>query len=104
MTRPGANSSSVATDIAERLGIDRLAPADGAFYVYADVRHLTSDSMALCHELLSTTGVATAPGIDFDTVDGRHMLRMSFAGSSDEITVALDRLETWLAHRSGPRP
>jgi aspartate/methionine/tyrosine aminotransferase len=87
-----------------RLGIDRLAPADGAFYVYADVRHLTSDSMALCHELLSTTGVATAPGIDFDTVDGRHMLRMSFAGSSDEITVALDRLETWLAHRSGPRP
>ena len=65
-----------------RLGIDRLAPADGAFYVYADVRHLTSDSMALCHELLSTTGVATAPGIDFDTVDGPQMLRMSFAGSS----------------------
>ena len=87
-----------------RLGIDRLAPADGAFYVYADVRHLTSDSMALCHELLSTTGVATAPGIDFDTVDGPQMLRMSFAGSSAEITVALDRLEAWLACRSGPRP
>ena len=69
--------------------------------MYADVRHLTSDSMALCHELLSTTGVATAPGIDFDTVDGHHMLRMSFAGSSEEITLALDRLEGWLARRSG---
>ena len=45
-----------------RLGIDRLAPADGAFYVYADVGHLTDDSMAFCHRLLAETGVATAPG------------------------------------------
>ena len=44
-----------------RLGIDRLAPADGAFYVYADIGHLTDDSMAWCHRLLDETGVATAP-------------------------------------------
>ncbi len=79
-----------------RLGIDRLAPADGAFYVYADVSHLTDDSMALCHRLLADTGVATAPGIDFDTVDGGRFLRLSFAGAPAEIMEALARLETWL--------
>ncbi len=79
-----------------RLGIDRLAPADGAFYVYADVSHLTDDSMALCHRLLADTGVATAPGIDFDTVDGGKFLRLSFAGAPVEIIEALARLETWL--------
>ena len=45
-----------------RLGIDRLAPADGAFYVYADIGHLTDDSYAWCLRLLAETGVATAPG------------------------------------------
>ncbi|MGH3333760.1 MAG: pyridoxal phosphate-dependent aminotransferase [Nocardioidaceae bacterium] len=79
-----------------RLGIDRLAPADGAFYVYADVSHLTADSMAFCHRLLADTGVATAPGIDFDTVDGSRYVRLSFAGSPDEMSEALTRLEAWL--------
>ena len=53
-----------------RLGITELAPADGAFYVYADVGHLTDDTMAFCHDLLARTGVALAPGIDFDTAEG----------------------------------
>ncbi|HLN76559.1 MAG TPA: pyridoxal phosphate-dependent aminotransferase [Nocardioidaceae bacterium] len=79
-----------------RVGIDRLAPADGAFYVYADVSHLTDDSMGLCHRLLAETGVATAPGVDFDTVDGGRFLRLSFAGAPAEIVEALSRLETWL--------
>ncbi|RYU08801.1 pyridoxal phosphate-dependent aminotransferase [Nocardioides iriomotensis] len=79
-----------------RLGIDRLAPADGAFYVYADVGHLTDDSMAFCHRLLAETGVATAPGIDFDTAVGNRFVRLSFASSPDEIRAALDRLEAWL--------
>jgi len=79
-----------------RLGIDRLAPADGAFYVYADVSHLTDDSMAFCHRLLAETGVATAPGIDFDTAAGNRFVRMSFAGSPDEVAEALVRLEAWL--------
>jgi aspartate/methionine/tyrosine aminotransferase len=79
-----------------RLGITRLAPADGAFYVYADVSHLTGDSMALCHRLLAETGVATAPGVDFDTVDGGKFLRLSFAGSPEDVSEALSRLETWL--------
>jgi aspartate/methionine/tyrosine aminotransferase len=79
-----------------RLGIDRLAPADGAFYVYADVGHLTGDSMAFCRQLLRDTGVATAPGIDFDTEAGGRFVRMSFAGSPDEVAAALVRIEDWL--------
>jgi aspartate/methionine/tyrosine aminotransferase len=79
-----------------RLGIDRLAPADGAFYVYADIGHLTDDSMAFCRRLLDETGVATAPGIDFDTAEGRRFLRLSFAGRPAEMAEALVRLERWL--------
>ncbi len=79
-----------------RLGIDRLAPADGAFYVYADVGHLTDDSMAFCHRLLAETGIATAPGVDFDTVVGNRFVRLSFAGSPAEVGEALTRLEDWL--------
>lgn len=75
-----------------RLGITELAPADGAFYVYADIGHLTGDSTAWCADLLRETGVALAPGIDFDTVRGDHTLRISFAGATAEIEEALDRL------------
>jgi aspartate/methionine/tyrosine aminotransferase len=80
-----------------RIGIDRLAPADGAFYVYADIGHLTDDSYAWCLRLLDETGVATAPGIDFDTRRGDEFVRLSFAGSTDEIIEGLDRLGRWLA-------
>ena len=76
-----------------RLGIDRLAPADGAFYVYADVGHLTQDSMAFTHDLLETTSVALAPGVDFDTVEGHRSVRFSFAGPGEDIERALERLE-----------
>ncbi|MFC5231876.1 pyridoxal phosphate-dependent aminotransferase [Pseudonocardia zijingensis] len=77
-------------------GITRLAPADGAFYVYADVSHLTADSMEFTQRLLAETGVATAPGIDFDTVDGGRFIRMSFAGATADIELALERLGAWL--------
>lgn len=79
-----------------RLGIERLAPADGAFYVYADVGHLTDDTMTWCHRLLAETGIATAPGIDFDTAVGNRFVRLSFAGATADMEAALDRLEAWL--------
>ena len=79
-----------------RLGIERLAPADGAFYVYADVGHLTDDTMSWCHRLLAETGIATAPGIDFDTAVGNRFVRLSFAGATADMEAALDRLEAWL--------
>lgn len=75
------------------LGIDQLAPAEGAFYVYADLGHLTDDSMALCHRLLAETGVAISPGIDFDTSHGHRFVRFSFAGATADIETALDRLK-----------
>jgi aspartate/methionine/tyrosine aminotransferase len=79
------------------LGIDRLAPADGAFYVYADVSHLTGDTMTWTYRLLAETGVAVAPGVDFDPVDGHRWVRFSFAGATDDVTGALQRLEAWLS-------
>ncbi|MBO0849669.1 MAG: pyridoxal phosphate-dependent aminotransferase [Pseudonocardia sp.] len=84
------------------LGIDRLAPADGAFYVYADVSHLTGakTSEELVYQLLQDIGVALAPGIDFDPVDGHRFVRLSFAGSTDDITEALRRLKGWLAENT----
>jgi aspartate/methionine/tyrosine aminotransferase len=79
-----------------KIGLDRLAPADGAFYVYADVSRWTSDSLELGARLLTETGVAVAPGIDFDTVDGGRFIRMSFAGDTDEIATAVNILGDWL--------
>ncbi len=88
-----AHNRAVLLEGLPRLDITELAPADGAFYAYADVRHLTQDSMAYARDLLARTGVAVATGIDFDTVDGGHFLRFSFAGATDDIVAALDRLD-----------
>lgn len=80
-----------------QIGITRLAPADGAFYVYADVSDFTSDSLAFCEKLLGDTGLAIAPGIDFDTVHGGSFVRLSFAGPASDIDEALHRLGPWLS-------
>ena len=79
------------------LGLRRIAPPDGAFYIWADVGDFTNDSMAFCQQLLSDTGVAIAPGIDFDPVDGHRFIRMSFAVSEDKARAALARFGDWLA-------
>lgn len=78
------------------LGIDKLAAMDGAFYAYADIAHLTDDSMAWSHRLLAETGVALTPGEDFDLVDGSRFVRLSFAGSPEDMRTALDRLAGWI--------
>jgi aspartate/methionine/tyrosine aminotransferase len=77
------------------MGLARIAPPDGAFYVYADVGHLTDDSFAFCTRLLEETGVATAPGIDFDPVDGHRFLRFSFAVSTPLVAEATARMIPW---------
>jgi len=77
-------------------GLDRLSQADGAFYIYADVAHLTEDSEQLCRDILEATGVAVTPGIDFDPVRGRRSIRISFSGSTDEIDQAAHRLVDWI--------
>ncbi|WP_291077059.1 aminotransferase class I/II-fold pyridoxal phosphate-dependent enzyme [Hyphomonas sp.] len=87
-------------DAMPRLGLDRIAPPDGAFYIYADVSRYTQDSMAFCLDLLEDTGIATAPGVDFDPVDGHHYMRFSFALSTPEIEEAIALLEPWFAQRA----
>jgi aspartate/methionine/tyrosine aminotransferase len=78
------------------LGITRLAPADGAFYAYADIGHLTDDSMAWSLDLLDRTGVAVAPGVDFDTEAGHRHVRLSFAGPRSDVDKGLSRLAAHL--------
>lgn len=82
-----------------RLGLNDIAPPDGAFYIYANVAHLTDNSLELCQALLRDTGVATAPGIDFDPVEGRHHIRLSFAVSTEEVEEAISRMTPWFARR-----
>jgi aspartate/methionine/tyrosine aminotransferase len=82
------------------LGLADIAPPDGAFYIYASVAHLTDDSLALAMELLRDTGVALASGVDFDPVEGRRFIRISFAVSTAEVEEALTRLRPWFAARA----
>ncbi len=80
-----------------QMGLRRIAPPDGAFYIYADVGHLTDDSLSFCEALLHDTGVAVAPGLDFDPVDGNGFIRFSFAVSTDLIAEAVRRIKPWFA-------
>jgi aspartate/methionine/tyrosine aminotransferase len=80
--------------------LGRIAPPDGAFYIYADVAEFTDDSMALCLQLLQDTGVATAPGVDFDPVEGNHFMRISFAVSTPQVAEAIRRIGPWFAGRN----
>jgi len=80
-----------------KAGFDRLAPADGAFYLYADVGRLTNDSEDFCRRMLAETGVAITPGIDFDPERGHRFVRFSFAGREAEMAEAAARLQAWLA-------
>ncbi|OLF09473.1 aspartate aminotransferase [Actinophytocola xinjiangensis] len=95
VARYRANRDELVRGLGE-LGITGLAPADGAFYLYADVGHLTDDTMSWCQRLLADTGLAIVPGIDFDPVGGHRFVRLSFAGPSQDVTEALRRLGNWL--------
>jgi aspartate/methionine/tyrosine aminotransferase len=77
-------------------GLRRLAPAEGAFYLYADVSSLTDNSGDLCRRLLAATGVAITPGRDFDPIHGDAWVRLSFAGAAEDIVEAARRLSGWL--------
>jgi len=79
-----------------KAGFDRIAPPDGAFYIYADISHLTSDSLSFAREILQEAGVAVTPGLDFDTQRGAGSLRFSYAGSSEDIQEGLHRLTQFM--------
>ncbi len=82
-----------------KAGFDKLASADGAFYIYADVSGMTTgmttDSLALCGQILDQTGVAITPGVDFDPRRGNRFVRFSFSGSTEDMAQAAERLIAW---------
>ena len=78
------------------IGISKIAPADGAFYVYADVGDLTNDSIAFSKRLLDETGVAVTSGLDFDPDRGNRTIRLSYCASQEDIDEALTRIGGWL--------
>jgi aspartate/methionine/tyrosine aminotransferase len=80
-------------------GFDKIAPPDGAFYVYADVSDLTSDSRGFASEILEKAGVAVTPGLDFDPMRGATTLRFSYAGATGDIIEGLARLKSFMAAR-----
>ncbi|MFV0460047.1 MAG: pyridoxal phosphate-dependent aminotransferase [Actinomycetales bacterium] len=79
------------------LGITSFAPPDGAFYAYCDISHLTADSLSWCARVLDETGVALAPGVDFDLATGNRTMRLSFCGQTDQLDEAIDRLIAYLS-------
>ena len=86
-----------------KMGLSKLASADGAFYIYADVRHLTNDSVGFCEQMLAETGVAATPGLDFDPHRGNGFVRFSFAGSTETIENAVECLKNWAPIKKGSR-
>lgn len=79
-----------------KAGLDKFLPADGAFYLYADVSRFTKDSFAFAKQMLEETHVAATPGIDFDPVRGKDFIRFCYAGSSAEMLEAVERIQRWL--------
>jgi aspartate/methionine/tyrosine aminotransferase len=79
-----------------RAGLTKFLPADGAFYLYADVSDFTSDSFKFASEMLEKAHVAATPGVDFDPVHGRQFIRFSYARSAQEMREAVERIARWL--------
>ncbi len=100
VARYAANRAMLLERLPE-IGLDRIAPPDGAFYIYADVSRWTSDSLTWAARLLHEAGVAVAPGVDFDPLDGGRFVRLCFAGDGDEIARGVDILGDWLVRQPG---
>ena len=94
-----ARNRALMLDGLPKAGFTKIAPPDGAFYVYADVSDLTDDSRAFAAEILDRAGVAVTPGLDFDPVRGHGTLRFSYARSTEDIAEGLDRLRAFMQSR-----
>ncbi len=80
-----------------RIGLPLFAPPDGAIYIYADVSQLTTDSTRLSTDMLEEIGVAVTPGVDFDRARGATTMRISYAGSPEDVALGVERLSAWLS-------
>ena len=86
----------ILTEGLPRAGLERFLPVDGAFYLYADIRKFSDDSLDFARRMLEDAHVAVTPGVDFDPHDGRHYIRFCYAGSQDEMREAVRRIGAWL--------
>jgi aspartate/methionine/tyrosine aminotransferase len=77
-------------------GFDSFLPADGAFYLYADVSRFSGDSLDFARRMLEEAGVAATPGVDFDPVHGRRYVRFCYAGAEAEVREAVERVTGWV--------
>jgi aspartate/methionine/tyrosine aminotransferase len=94
-----AENRAMLLDALASIGITKIAPPDGAFYIYADVSEWTDDSIGWAGRLLDDAGVAVAPGVDFDPVDGGRFIRLCFAGDGAEIARGIELMGAWLAEQ-----
>ncbi|HXT78914.1 MAG TPA: aminotransferase class I/II-fold pyridoxal phosphate-dependent enzyme [Acetobacteraceae bacterium] len=76
-------------------GFPHLSPAEGAFYLYADITERTNDSVAFCARMLAEAGIAATPGVDFDRTRGNRFLRFSYCGPEADMQEAATRLSDW---------
>ncbi|MDD9877664.1 MAG: aminotransferase class I/II-fold pyridoxal phosphate-dependent enzyme [Magnetovibrio sp.] len=91
-----AENRALLLDQLPKAGFRELASADGAFYIYADVGHLTNDSADFCRRMLEETHIAATPGTDFDPTRGHRYMRFSFSGETEVMAAAAERLRAWL--------
>ncbi len=80
-----------------KAGLDRLLPADGAFYLYADISRFSADSLEFARRMLQEAHVAATPGVDFDPMHGRAFMRFCYSGSTEDTREAVERISKWLA-------
>ncbi|AHB47917.1 1-aminocyclopropane-1-carboxylate deaminase [Hyphomicrobium nitrativorans NL23] len=90
-----ARNRALLLDALPEAGLSALAPADGAFYLYADVSAFTDDALAFASAMLEDIGVAVTPGLDFDESRGNRYLRFSYAGTESNMAEAARRLKAW---------
>lgn len=81
------------------VGLDRMAPADGAFYVWLDVSDIAADSQELSRRWLDEIGVAVTPGVDFDPNRGDRFVRLSYSEATAEIDEAVARIAGWMSSK-----
>jgi aspartate/methionine/tyrosine aminotransferase len=90
-----AENRALLLDALPKAGLERILPADGAFYLYVDVGAFTSDSVTFTKEMLTDIGVAATPGVDFDAERGRRYVRFCYAGTTADMAEAARRLAGW---------
>ena len=78
-----------------RVGFPEIVPADGAFYIYADVSAHTNNSLEFTVQMLAETGIAATSGVDFDEARGNRFVRFSYSGTTADMKEAITRLEAW---------